>query len=409
MRPATISLGLSTLLCGVLGQSQYKPGSGSAGGSGGFGGPGGVGGFGVGNDPSRPGTGGSIGGDGASGSLEEAIPGVPGDDYPIFAEVPETSFLCDGQVDGGYYADPEAECQVFHICANDGNGGLTKYSFLCPNGTLFQQQYFVCEWWFNVDCSLAEEFYSLNDEVAAEREANSPAVGDFGQEGPGAQGTRGGPGAKGVQTGSRGGAGGRKGPSSGVKSGYQGSARGGSASGSRGSSSSGPRGGSVGGSRGGSVGGSRGGPVGGSRGGSVGGSRRGSSGGSAGGSRGSSGGSRGSSFGGRRGPSASATGSQNSYLAPAGGQGFGDSQSGYNEDQLGGTEAGFVDYDGEVIAADTGYGAPAGGVGGFEEGLGDFPQYTRNSRELDSEKGIETLENEAQAKKDISVDALAEV
>ena len=34
----------------------------------------------------------------------------------------------------GYYADPEAECQVFHICAADAFGGLSKYSFLCPNG-----------------------------------------------------------------------------------------------------------------------------------------------------------------------------------------------------------------------------------------------------------------------------------
>ena len=92
-----------------------------------------------------------------AGSLEETIPGIPGDDYPIFAEVPETSFICDGQVEGGYYADPEAECQVFHICASDGNGGLSKYSFLCPNGTIFNQQYFVCDWWFNVDCSLAED------------------------------------------------------------------------------------------------------------------------------------------------------------------------------------------------------------------------------------------------------------
>ena len=31
-------------------------------------------------------------------TLAEAIPGIPGDDYPIFAEAPETSFLCDGQV-----------------------------------------------------------------------------------------------------------------------------------------------------------------------------------------------------------------------------------------------------------------------------------------------------------------------
>ena len=40
----------------------------------------------------------------------------------------------------GYYADPEADCQAFHICASDGHSGLTKYSFLCPNGTIFKQQ-----------------------------------------------------------------------------------------------------------------------------------------------------------------------------------------------------------------------------------------------------------------------------
>ena len=78
-------------------------------------------------------------------------------------------------MEGGYYADVEAECQVFHICGNDGNGGLTKYSFLCPNGTIFQQQYFVCDWWFNVDCSLAEDLYSLNDIVAAEQNSFSPS------------------------------------------------------------------------------------------------------------------------------------------------------------------------------------------------------------------------------------------
>merc|ERR1712121_220852 len=113
--------------------------------------------------------------------LQGAIPGVPGEDYPIYAEVPETAFACDGQVDGGYYADPEAECQVFHICTADGAGGLAKYSFLCPNGTLFNQNYFVCDWWFNFDCSTAEDLYSLNDEIAAEREAlAADALGEYG-------------------------------------------------------------------------------------------------------------------------------------------------------------------------------------------------------------------------------------
>merc|ERR1719438_516313 len=117
-------------------------------------------------------------GDDALSALSNSIPGVPGEDYPIYAEVPETAFSCDGQVDGGYYADPEAECQPFHICTADGAGGLAKYSFLCPNGTLFNQNYFICDWWFNFDCSTAEDLYSLNDEIAAEREAIDGAASD---------------------------------------------------------------------------------------------------------------------------------------------------------------------------------------------------------------------------------------
>jgi len=113
-------------------------------------------------------------------ALASNIPGVPGEDYPIYAEVPESGFVCDGQVDGGYYADPEAECQAFHICTADGAGGLAKYSFLCPNGTLFNQNYFICDWWFNFDCSTAEDLYSLNDEIAAEREALAGAASDEG-------------------------------------------------------------------------------------------------------------------------------------------------------------------------------------------------------------------------------------
>merc|ERR1712241_1389605 len=116
--------------------------------------------------------------DAALAMLQGPIPGVPGEDYPIYAEVPESGFACDGQVDGGYYADPEAECQVFHICTADGAGGLSKYSFLCPNGTIFNQNYFICDWWFNFDCSTAEDLYSLNDQIAAEREANSGAASD---------------------------------------------------------------------------------------------------------------------------------------------------------------------------------------------------------------------------------------
>merc|ERR1712168_348505 len=96
-----------------------------------------------------------------------------GEDYPIYAEVPESAFSCEGQVEGGYYADEEAECQVFHICAAEE----AKYSFLCPNGTIFNQEYFICDWWFNVDCSesaaLAE---AKNAALEADREAASASL-----------------------------------------------------------------------------------------------------------------------------------------------------------------------------------------------------------------------------------------
>ena len=40
-------------------------------------------------------------GDDPLAALGNSIPGVPGEDYPIYAEVPESGFTCDGQVDGG--------------------------------------------------------------------------------------------------------------------------------------------------------------------------------------------------------------------------------------------------------------------------------------------------------------------
>ena len=83
----------------------------------------------------------------------------------------------------GYYADPEAECQVFHICtagANGADGALSKYSFLCPNGTIFNQNYFICDWWFNFDCAEAADLYSLNDDIASERDAAAGALDSYG-------------------------------------------------------------------------------------------------------------------------------------------------------------------------------------------------------------------------------------
>lgn len=109
------------------------------------------------------------------------------------AEIPsDLSFSCDGRT-YGYYADPQTNCQVFHICP--GGGGRDKWSFLCPNQTIFNQvfahfcccfrplltvsrrvtffqQYFVCDYAVNVDCLAAESYYLLNDNFGRIPEKN---------------------------------------------------------------------------------------------------------------------------------------------------------------------------------------------------------------------------------------------
>ena len=58
------------------------------------------------------------------------------------------------------YADVEARCQVWHQCFAG-----RSWSFLCPNGTIFNQEIFTCVWWFDFDCSTAESFYGLNADL----------------------------------------------------------------------------------------------------------------------------------------------------------------------------------------------------------------------------------------------------
>ena len=65
--------------------------------------------------------------------LRQTVPGEPGTDYPILAAIPPHSFSCEvtlskvhhcqrmtfplqGKVFGGFYADPELDCQGYHVC-----------------------------------------------------------------------------------------------------------------------------------------------------------------------------------------------------------------------------------------------------------------------------------------------------
>ncbi|XP_066141759.1 mucin-6-like [Euwallacea fornicatus] len=95
----------------------------------------------------------------------QGVEGRPGTDFPVYSYIPKTSFSCKG-IENGYYADLETGCQVFHIC-EDGR----KISFLCPNGTIFQQAELICEWWNKVNCTNSPSLY----EESAERLLNDVA------------------------------------------------------------------------------------------------------------------------------------------------------------------------------------------------------------------------------------------
>ncbi|CAN7983809.1 unnamed protein product [Ixodes pacificus] len=43
--------------------------------------------------------------------------------------------------------------EVYHQCSSNG----AQQSFLCPNGTAFNQRSSMCEWWYNVDCVVPKD------------------------------------------------------------------------------------------------------------------------------------------------------------------------------------------------------------------------------------------------------------
>ncbi|XP_049272586.1 uncharacterized protein LOC125756240 [Rhipicephalus sanguineus] len=93
------------------------------------------------------------------------LPGLAGSDYPTYSEVPFTNFKCSEQSTSGMFADVEAGCQVFHSCDNNNR----QKSFLCPNGTIFKQELFTCDWWYNVDCDSSSKYFHLNSEMYTTR------------------------------------------------------------------------------------------------------------------------------------------------------------------------------------------------------------------------------------------------
>ncbi|KAK5647219.1 hypothetical protein RI129_002111 [Pyrocoelia pectoralis] len=59
----------------------------------------------------------------------------------------------------GFYADPEYNCQIFHMCNEVGK----RIPHVCANETSFNQEFRICDWEYNFDCSQAAKWYYLNE------------------------------------------------------------------------------------------------------------------------------------------------------------------------------------------------------------------------------------------------------
>jgi len=106
--------------------------------------------------------------------------GTAGVDYPNFKTIPTTHFRCDDKIyEGGLYADVEAQCQVYHIC-HEGR----KDSFLCGQGTIFNQEILACDYWYSTECEKAPSFYHVNSQIGKSGSSWLPPAGAHQHETP---------------------------------------------------------------------------------------------------------------------------------------------------------------------------------------------------------------------------------
>lgn len=85
--------------------------------------------------------------------------------FPTYSleNMPDTSFSCRDKILGGYYADADAQCQMFHVCVKVAGVGVQDFRFLCPNGTAFDQDHQICAEWEDVDCDATTLYYSSDN------------------------------------------------------------------------------------------------------------------------------------------------------------------------------------------------------------------------------------------------------
>ena len=78
-----------------------------------------------------------------------------------------TQFRC---VKTGYFADIDNNCQMYHVCVvqpeSNGKSIIRQYSFVCGNGTIFNQLTLTCgDPEESLPCEDAPKYYKLNNKI----------------------------------------------------------------------------------------------------------------------------------------------------------------------------------------------------------------------------------------------------
>ncbi|XP_042857023.1 U-scoloptoxin(01)-Cw1a-like [Penaeus japonicus] len=110
--------------------------------------------------------------------MAAAVPGLRQrrDSFPFLFELPsnaslilggiQTGFEC-GDLPYGYYADTSNNCAIYHVCLPyvDNDLYVTRhFSFLCGEGTMFDQERLVCDFPENsVACQESTTFRRVNE------------------------------------------------------------------------------------------------------------------------------------------------------------------------------------------------------------------------------------------------------
>ena len=85
----------------------------------------------------------------------------------ILGAEPIQNFDCTGRP-YGYYADVAADCRIFHVCLpNIDEAGevldTAHFSFVCGNGTMFDQESLTCAHADETSCAEAESLYQVTN------------------------------------------------------------------------------------------------------------------------------------------------------------------------------------------------------------------------------------------------------